>query len=242
MKLASRVAIVTGSARGIGKAIADRLASEGAVVVVADIDAQGAGRATPAGGIGIGVDVSSEQDVRRMVEETLSRLGRLDILVNNAALIPWTPWEELDLAEWRRIMAVNLDGVFLTCRAAYEPMKDAGYGRIVNIASSVVLTGVPFFAHYVAAKGGVFALTRALASELGQYGITVNSVAPGLIETEGTRATPHADFYDIAQSRQAIQRRGKPDDIASAVSFLVSEEAGWVTGTMILVDGGLARH
>jgi NAD(P)-dependent dehydrogenase (short-subunit alcohol dehydrogenase family) len=120
-------------------------------------------------------------------------------------------------------------------------MREAGYGRIVNIASNVVLVGTPNLAHYVAAKGGVFAFTRALATELGRYGITVNSVAPGLTETEGVLASPHAEAFDFVQMLQAIPRRGKAADIAPAVAFLASEEAGWITGQMIVADAGHTR-
>jgi pyridoxal 4-dehydrogenase len=190
MKLKDRVAIVTGAAQGIGKAIADRLAAEGATVVVADLNGPAAEQAAPAGGAGIECDVSSTDDVKQLVSETLSRFGKLDVLVNNASIHPFTAWDDLRFDEWRRIMATNLDGVYLTCREAYHPMRDAGYGRIVNIASNAVLAGIPNFAHYVAAKGGVMAFTRALAHEVGKHGITVNAVAPGLTETEGVRASP----------------------------------------------------
>src|SRR5919204_433948 len=163
--LDGRIAIVTGAAQGIGKAIADKLAEEGAKVVVADLNSHGADAAAPAGGLGMQVDISKEDDVRRMVDDTVSAFGELDVLVNNASIVPFTPWDEVDFAEWRRIMAVNLDGTFLCCHHAQRPMRDAGYGRIVNIASNVILAGTPNLAHYVASKGGVFAFTRALARE-----------------------------------------------------------------------------
>ena len=237
-KLDSRVAIVTGGAQGIGKAIVDKLADEGAIVVVADINGDGAERAAPDGGLGLRIDVSQEDDVRRAVEETVARFGRLDILVNDAAIVPFNAWDDIDFAAWRRIMSVNLDGVFLTCHYAQRPMRDAGYGRIVNIASNVILAGTPNLAQYVASKGGVFAFTRALARELGKHGITVNSVAPGLTASEGVLASPHADAFDFVQMLQCIPRRGEPDDIAPAVAFLASEEARWVTGQLIVADGG----
>src|SRR5262249_49476575 len=155
-KLDGRVAIVTGAAQGIGKAVADKLAQEGATVVGVDLQT----------GVTKQADVSNEEDVQRFVDETVAEHGKLDVLVNVAAIVPFAPWDEIDFAEWRRIMAVNLDGVFLTCFHAQRPMRAAGYGRIVNIASNVVLAGTPNLAHYVASKGGVWAFTRALAREL----------------------------------------------------------------------------
>jgi pyridoxal 4-dehydrogenase len=242
MKLQDRVAIVTGGAQGIGRAIVDKLAAEGASVVVADINEPGAKAAAEAnGGVGLGVDVSDAAQVTSMIEQAVARHGKLDVLVNNAAIVPFTAWDEIDFAEWRRIMAVNLDGVFLTCRAASDEMRRHGYGRIVNIVSNSMVAGTPNLAHYMASKGGVFAFTRALATELGKYGITANSVAPGLTQTEGVDASPHAQAYDFVQSLQAIPRRGVADDIAPAVAFLASEEAGWVTGQMLVVDGGHVR-
>jgi pyridoxal 4-dehydrogenase len=240
-KLDGRVAIVTGAAQGIGKAIADKLAEEGASVVVADLDGGGAERAAPEGGAGMQVDISSEDDVRRMVDDTVSRFGKLDVLVNNAAIVPFTPWDDVDFAEWRRIMAVNLDGTFLCCHHAQRPMREAGYGRIVNIVSNVILAGTPNLAHYVASKGGVFAFSRALAREIGKDGVTVNSVAPGLTETEGVMASPHQEAFEFVQMLQCLPRRGVAADIAPAVAFLASEEAGWITGQLLVADAGMSH-
>jgi 3-oxoacyl-[acyl-carrier protein] reductase/pyridoxal 4-dehydrogenase len=227
-KLDNRVAIVTGAAQGIGKAVADKLTDEGATVVGADIQA-GTTKQT---------DVSSEDAVKQLVDETVAEHGKLDVLVNVAAIVPFTAWDDIDFAEWRRIMAVNLDGTFLTNHYASKAMRENNYGRIVNIASNVILAGTPNLAHYVASKGGVWAFTRALARELGPHGITVNAVAPGLTETEGVLASKHAEAFEFVQMLQAIPRRAVAADIAPAVAFLASEEAGWITGQLIVADGG----
>ena len=239
-KLDGRVAIVTGGGQGIGKAIADKLAEEGAWVVVADV--KGAEAAAPEGGLGLEIDVSKEDDVKRMVDETVGAYGRLDVLVNNAAIVPFTAWDDIDFAEWRRIMSVNLDGTFLACHYGHKPMREAGYGRIVNLASNVVLAGTPNLAHYVASKGGILGFTRALAREIGQYGITVNAVAPGLTATEGVMASPHKEAFEFVQMLQAIPRQGIAADIAPAVAFLASEEAGWITGQMLVSDAGMSHN
>jgi pyridoxal 4-dehydrogenase len=242
MKLKDRIAVVTGAGQGIGKAIADRFADEGATVVVADRNRDAAEQAAPKGGAGLGCDVSSPDEVKRLVAETLSRFGKLDVLVNNAAIVPFTAWDDVTFDEWRRIMATNLDGVYLTCREAYYPMREAGYGRIVNVASNVILAGTPNLAHYVASKGGVVAFTRALAREVGKHGITVNAVAPGLTETEGVLASPHAEAFEFVQTLQCVPRRGVAADIAPSVAFLASEEAGWVTGQMLVADAGMTHN
>lgn len=244
MKLKDRVAIVTGAAQGIGRAIAEKLDAEGATVVVADRNADGASRAAGAleRGRAIEVDVAEPESVKAMVAEVLAEHGRVDALVNNAAIVPFVAWDDVDLEHWRRIIDTNLTGVYLCSRAVWEPMRDAGYGRIANIASNTVMAGTPNMAAYVAAKGGVWGFTRALATEVGAQGITVNAVAPGLTASEGVLASPHGEAFDFVQSLQAIPRRGEPADIAPTVAFLCSEEAAWVTGQMIVVDGGHTRH
>jgi NAD(P)-dependent dehydrogenase (short-subunit alcohol dehydrogenase family) len=242
---AGRTAIVTGAAQGIGAAIAARLAADGATVAVADINAEGAAVMAAklgAASFAITADVGDPDSVAALHTDVVARTGQIDILVNNAAIVPFTAWDDVDFAEWRRIMRVNLDGVFLMCRASSDEMRKRGYGRIVNIASNTFFAGTPNMAAYVAAKGGVVGFTRALATELGAYGITVNAVSPGLTASEGVMSSPHAEAFDFVGTLQALKRRAVPDDIAPAVAFLASEEAGWVTGSTVNVDGGHVRH
>jgi pyridoxal 4-dehydrogenase len=180
--------------------------------------------------------------VEAMVNAVLDAHGKVDALVNNAAIVPFVPWEEVDLDHWRKIIDTNLTGVYLCSRAVWRPMREAGYGRIVNIASNTIHAGTPNMAAYVAAKGGVWTFTRALATEVGPDGITINGVAPGLTASDGVLESPHAEAFEFVQSLQAIPRRAESEDIAPTVAFLCSEESGWVTGQMITVDGGHTRH
>jgi pyridoxal 4-dehydrogenase len=243
-RFTSRVAIVTGAAQGIGAAIARRLGQEGATVVVADLNEAAAATVAAACGNGsfaVATDVGDAAQVTRLHEAVLARAGRIDVLVNNAAIVPFQPWDQVDFDHWRQIMRVNLDGVFLMCRASSDAMRRTGYGRIVNICSNTIFAGTPNMAAYVAAKGGVFGFTRALATELGAYKITVNAVCPGLTASEGVMASPHAKAFEFVEMLQAIKGHGKPDDIAPAVAFLASEEAQWITGQTVNVDAGMVR-
>jgi pyridoxal 4-dehydrogenase len=243
MKLQDRVAIVTGAAQGIGRAIAEKLRSEGAAVAAVDLNGEGVDAvARSLDGLAIQADISREEDAERMAAETLERFGRIDALVNAAAIVPFVPWDEVDFAYWRRLLSVNLDGAYLVSRAVERPMREAGYGRIVQIASNAFLAGTPNMGPYLAAKGGVVGLTRALATELGKYGITANAVSPGITRTETTLASPHKDAFDFVQMLQAIPRHAVPEDIAPAVAFLASEESGWITGQNLVVDAGHIRN
>jgi pyridoxal 4-dehydrogenase len=242
---AGRTAIVTGAAQGIGAAIASYLADAGAAVVVADINAEGAAAVAAklgAPSFAIPTDVGDPESVAALHAEVTDRTGRIDVLINNAAIVPFIAWDDVDFDSWRRILRVNLDGVYLMCRASSVAMRARGYGRIVNIASNTFFAGTPNMAPYVAAKGGVIGFTRALATELGPYGITVNAVSPGLTASEGVLSSPHAAAFDFVGTLQAVKRRAVPDDIAPAVAFLASEEASWITGSTVNVDGGHVRH
>jgi NAD(P)-dependent dehydrogenase (short-subunit alcohol dehydrogenase family) len=242
MKLEGRVAIVTGAARGIGRAIAEKLREEGAQVAVADLNGDGARDvASKLDGLAIEMDISSEEDAGRMARETLDRFGKIDVLVNAAAIVPFVAWDEVDYAYWRKIISVNLDGAYLVSRAVEPAMRQAGYGRIVQIASNAFYAGTPNMGPYLAAKGGVVGLTRALATELGKYGITANAVAPGITRSEAVMESPHQNALDFVQSLQAIPRHAYPEDIAPAAAFLASEESGWITGQVLVADAGHIR-
>jgi NAD(P)-dependent dehydrogenase (short-subunit alcohol dehydrogenase family) len=248
-RLKGRVAIVTGGAMGIGKAIATRLARDGASVVIADLRkfdqaaaeiAQSTGSTT----LGLQADVSSEGEVGRMAEKTLEALGRIDILVNNAAVfssLELRPFEDIPVGEFRRVMEVNIMGVWLCCRACVPHMRQGGYGRIVNLASGAPLKGVPHFLHYISSKGAVIAMTRGLAREVGRDGITVNSLAPGFTLSENVaKHETHRRQGEITKATRAIARDETPEDVVGTVSFLASEDAAFITGQTLVVDGGSA--
>jgi NAD(P)-dependent dehydrogenase (short-subunit alcohol dehydrogenase family) len=236
--LDGKVAIVTGGAQGIGAAIAAGLAAEGAEVVVVDLE-------PPTGGIQ--ADVSSEEDVERMVGEALERNGRIDILVNNAGLyasLEMRAFTEIPLEEWNRVMEVNVASMFLTSRAVVPVMREQGGGKIVNISSGTPFRGVPFLLHYVTSKGAIVALTRSLAKEVGRDGIHVNCVAPGFTMSEGVKSHPQVieQLRDVSIAARTIQRDQVPEDVVGAVVFLCTAAADFITGQTMVIDGGQYFH
>ena len=249
---AGRIALVTGAAQGLGRAIAHDLASDGATLICLDRADAGSvvDEIVASGGqaFALRCDIADPADVKAACDWTFRTAGMPHILVNNAGIFPVIPWRDLDFAAWRSVMSVNLDGTFLMCRAFGPGMEAYGWGRIVNIVTSAVGTGVTDFTHYLASKMGVIGLTRALASEYGPSRITVNAVAPSLVRTPATigRArspggmTPDEEFAALIGS-QAVKRSQQPDDVSGIVSFLASDKAGFITGQTIFADGGIVR-
>jgi len=245
--LDGKVAIVTGAAQGIGHAIAAGLAREGARIVVADLQRAEEAAASFPDGVGLTVDVSSEEDVARMATETVERCGAIDILVNNAGLyasLEMRPFTEIPLEEWRQVMDVNVASMFLACRAVVPVMREQGGGKIVNISSGTPFRGVPFLLHYVTSKGAIVALTRALAKELGKDSIHVNCIAPGFTMSDGVKAHPEVveKLRDVSVAARTIQRDQVPEDVVGAVVFLCTPEADFVTGQTMVIDGGQYFH
>jgi NAD(P)-dependent dehydrogenase (short-subunit alcohol dehydrogenase family) len=249
--LQGRVAIVTGAAQGIGAEYARVLAGEGAAVLVSDVaDAQPLAQGLVAKGWrakAVRADVTDPRSVADMVEAAIDAFGRIDILVNNAALfgtLTLKRFEEIDSTEWDRVMAVNVRGIFECTKAVVPHMRANRYGKIINIASGTVFKGTPMMLHYVTSKGAVVAMTRCLARELGDDGIRVNTLAPGLIMSDNVVSNPtwSRPIIDANVASRAIKREALPTDLAGALVFLASDASDFVTGQVLVVDGGSAMH
>jgi len=245
--LEGKVALVTGAAQGIGRALADGLAAEGARIVVADLRGAEEAAASYDGGVGITANVADEDDVRRLTEEAVAQCGGIDLLVNNAGLyasLEMRPFDQIPLAEWRQVMDVNVASMFLTARAVVPVMRGRGGGKIVNISSGTPFRGVPFLLHYVTSKGAIVAFTRALARELGKDAILVNCVAPGFTMSAGVEAHPEVveKLRDVSVSARTIQRDQVPEDVVGAVVYLCGPGSDFVTGQTIVIDGGQYFH
>jgi 3-oxoacyl-[acyl-carrier protein] reductase len=245
VSLDGQVAVVTGGARAVGRAISETLAGAGATVVSLDLNAseQTVAAIEGAGGRAAGLicDVTDPEQVDAAMAGVVAEHGRLDILVNNAGVFSTMerrPFWEIPTDEWDLMMRVNTRSVFLVSKAGSAPMREAGQGRIVNIASNVFTFGMPDFMHYVASKGAVVGMTRTMARELGPFGIAVNAISPGLVTTEITETTVPAEYREIVANNQCLRTPILPGDIADAVAFLASPAARMISGQTLLVNGG----
>jgi 3-oxoacyl-[acyl-carrier protein] reductase len=246
-----RSVVITGGGKGIGKVYAEEFAKAGARVAAADIDADAAKavaeglRAAGREAIAIGVDIASEDSTKAMAQTVLDRYGVIDVLINNASLmsvLPRRSWLEIPVDEWDRVMAVNLRGMFLCCRAVFPAMKAQQRGKIVNISSSRVWEGAPNRLHYTTSKAGVIGFTRALAREVGEFGITVNALTPGITQSETQVASSSGNYLATRIAGRAIERVQVPADLVGAVMFLSSSASDFMTGQTINVDGGKSMH
>ena len=247
MRLKDKVAVVTGAGQGLGAAYARRFSSEGAKVIIADLNEPAARDVVKEleekGGeaLAIATDVSQESDTQNLARATIERYGRIDVLVNNAAVfstIELKPMEEIAVEDWDRLMEVNLRGLFLCTKAVIPHMKARKHGKIINISSATVFMGKPYYIHYVTSKAGVIGFTRALAREVGDWNIQVNCLTPGYTETEIPRETTTAEQKKAIISHQCMKRIGTPKDLEGIMVFLASNESDFMSGQTVNVDGG----
>jgi 3-oxoacyl-[acyl-carrier protein] reductase len=246
--LHGRVAIVTGGGHGIGRAYARRLAEEGAALVIAELDGPAGERvAAEIGGLAVATDVAEQSSVDNMARRALERFGRIDVLVNNAAIfatVPMSraPFDEIDPQEWDRMMAVNLRGAWLACRAVIPQMRKQRYGKIINISSSTAIKGSASRIHYVTSKAGIIGFTKTLAMEVGKDNICVNCIAPGSTLSEENADDALVKYRQAAAATRALQRTERPEDLVGAVAFFASSDSDFITGQTLVVDGGACLH
>ncbi len=242
--LRDRRILITGGARGLGRAFAESALAAGARVAIADIlEDAGRASATALGATFVPLDLASPQSIDRCASAAAAALGGLDGLINNGAITSsgGKTLEELDIETWDRVMSVNVRGTWLATRAALPHLRRSGKGRVINVASDTALWGAPRLLAYVASKGAVIAMTKSMARELGADGITVNAVAPGLTLVEATEYVP-AERHRVYAEGRAIQRAQVPEDVCGAVTYLLSDAAGFVTGQLLAVNGGFVMH
>lgn len=244
--LHGKVAVISGGAAGIGQAFAERLATDGADIAVADLNDCSASRALveTAGGrfYSAACDVSNPDAVAAFRDAVQNNLGDAQILVNNVGIFPLIPFLDLTFDEWKRVQSINVDSMFLMSQAFVPGMKKAGSGRIVNMSSTTYWLNIEHYAHYISTKASAIGFTRGLANELGKDGITVNAIAPSLVRNITTESSPLGEMFDAVASLQVIKRTQTPSDLVGALSFLVSADAAFVTGQTLVVDGGLVKH
>jgi len=245
-RLKGKIAIVTGAAAGIGRAIAERFAAEGANIAIADLviptETEAVITAKGRHVMSLQVDISQPADVTKFQAAVEQKYGQADILINCAGIYPLKAFDDITYDDWKRIFAINVDSQFLMAKAFVPGMKAQNWGRIVNLTSAVFWLNIPNFVHYVSTKAANIGFTRALASELGQFGITVNAIAPSLVRTATSEASALSQMYDVVADSQAIKRLQVPADLTGAALFLASDDAAFITGQTLPVDGGAIRN
>jgi NAD(P)-dependent dehydrogenase (short-subunit alcohol dehydrogenase family) len=245
MRQDGRIALVSGAASGLGQAFAQRLAEDGATIAIADLgpaaETEAAIRSAGGSVASFRCDVSDPGSVRKLGESVVRELGRVDVLVNNAGVYPYQDWADITWEDWRRVLAINLDSMFLMSKAFVPAMQEAQWGRVINLATGSCFLPNRQMTHYISSKMGVIGFTRALATEVAASGVTVNAIAPSLVRTPGTVATTDEASFEYVASTQPIKRVQMPDDLVGTVSFLASDDAAFITAQTFSVDGGLVR-
>ncbi|QII00322.1 SDR family oxidoreductase [Rhodococcoides fascians A21d2] len=245
MTTSRRVAVVTGGASGIGQAFAQRLAKDGLDIAIADLkpatETVEMIEKEQVRGLALACDVSSRESVQEFADAVLSDYGHVDVLVNNAGIYPATAFLDIEWEEWRRVLDINLNSLFHFTKALLPGMVDAGWGRIVTVSSTTFHSGIGLNTHYTASKGGAIGFSRSLAAEVGEHGVTVNTIAPGLVHTATTAGGSQSQWFESLAQQQAIKRTQKPADLVGTLSFLASDDAAFLTGQTLCVDGGWVR-